>query len=171
MEATKTRKTTIEAFSAGKSKSGSSRRESLSEASQRKHQQKGRLAGRQILLTRGSQQTKMAATKLHLNRGGRYQHSNQRGGRYGKIEQKSPPQDCLGGCTSSGGRPQASTSHGKTIILQKGFTKPSLGMRLKHFHKNWELIIRDPDILALIKGFKYSFRVNLFKIMCREFPK
>ena len=99
LEVTKTRTTTIEAFSAGKSKSRSSRREPLPEASQRKHQQKERVAGRQILLTRGSQQTKMGTTKLHSNRGRRYQHSSQRGGRYGKIEQKSPPQDCLGGCT------------------------------------------------------------------------
>ena len=32
-----------------------------------------------------------------------------------------------------------------------------LAERLKHFHKNWELITRDPDILALIKGFKIPF--------------
>ena len=67
VEVTKTRTRTIEAFSAGKSKSGSSRREPLPEASQHKHQQKERVAARQILLTRGSQQTKMAATKLHSN--------------------------------------------------------------------------------------------------------
>ena len=54
VEVTKTRKTTIKAFSAGKSKSGSSRKEPFSEASQRKNQQKERVAGRQILLTRGS---------------------------------------------------------------------------------------------------------------------
>ena len=41
VEVTKTRKTKIEAFSAGKSKSGSSRREPFPEASQRKHQQRG----------------------------------------------------------------------------------------------------------------------------------
>ena len=39
VEVTKTRKTTMEAFSAGKSKSGSSRREPFPEVLQRKHQQ------------------------------------------------------------------------------------------------------------------------------------
>ena len=39
VEVTKTRKTTMEAFSAGKSKSGSSRRGPFPEASQHKHQQ------------------------------------------------------------------------------------------------------------------------------------
>ena len=53
VEVTKTRKT-IEAFSAEKSKSGSSRKEPFPEASQRKHQQRWRVAGHQILLTRGS---------------------------------------------------------------------------------------------------------------------
>ena len=54
VEVTKTRKTTIEAFPAGKSKSGSSRRKPFQDASQSKHQQRGKVAGRQILLTRGS---------------------------------------------------------------------------------------------------------------------
>ena len=54
VEMTKTRKTTIEASSAGKPKSESSRREAFSEALQCKHLQKGRVVGRQILLTRGS---------------------------------------------------------------------------------------------------------------------
>ena len=46
VEVTKTRKT-IEAFSAEKSKSGSSRKEPFPEASQRKHQQRWRVAGHQ----------------------------------------------------------------------------------------------------------------------------
>ena len=48
VEVTKTRKTTIEAFSGEKSKSGSSRREPFSEALQRKNQQRGRVAGHRI---------------------------------------------------------------------------------------------------------------------------
>ena len=43
---TKTRKTTIESFSAGKSKSGTSRRAPFPEDLQRKHLQRGRVAGR-----------------------------------------------------------------------------------------------------------------------------
>ena len=46
VEVTKTRNTTIEAFSVGKSKSGSSRKESFPEDSQRKHQQRGRVMWR-----------------------------------------------------------------------------------------------------------------------------
>ena len=161
MEVTKTRKTTIKAFSAGKSKSGSSRKEPFSEASQRKHQQKERVAGRQILLTRGSNyqnnKQRWQQQNSNSNRGGKYQHSNQRGGRYGEFEQKSSPQDCLGGFTSSGGRPQARTSHSKKRLFYKKVL-PNLPLtgRLKHFHKNWELITRYPDMLTLIKGFKMS---------------
>ena len=33
--------------------------------------------------------------------------------------------------------------------------------RLKHFHKNWELVTGDPDILALLKGFKIPFLSQL----------
>ena len=83
VEVTKTRKTTIKAFSAGKSKSGSSRKEPFSEASQGKHQQKERVAGRQILLTRGFN---------YQNNKQRWQQQNSnsnRGGRYGEFEQKS----------------------------------------------------------------------------------
>ena len=54
VEVTKTRKTTTAAFSAAKSRSGSSRREPFPEALHRKHQQRGRVAGHKILLTRGS---------------------------------------------------------------------------------------------------------------------
>ena len=54
VEVTKTRKTTIEAFSAGKSKSGSSQKESFPEVSQSNHQQRGRDVGCQIILTRDS---------------------------------------------------------------------------------------------------------------------
>ena len=46
VEVTKTRNTTIEAFSVGKSKSGSSRKESFPEDSQQKHQQRGRVMWR-----------------------------------------------------------------------------------------------------------------------------
>ena len=44
-EVTKRRKTTIGTFSAGKSKSGSSQKEPFPDASQRKHEQRGRVAG------------------------------------------------------------------------------------------------------------------------------
>ena len=54
LEDSKTRKTTIEAFSVEKSKSESSKRDPFPEALQHKYQQKGRVAGHQILLTRGS---------------------------------------------------------------------------------------------------------------------
>ena len=43
------------------------------------------------------------------------------------------PQDCLRCCTSSEGKSQTSTSHNKTIILQKGFTKPSPGRNTQTF--------------------------------------
>ena len=33
--------------------------------------------------------------------------------------------------------------------------------RLKHFHKNWELVAGDPDRLALLKGFKIPFLSQL----------
>ena len=44
-------------------------------------------------------------------------------------------------------------------IVKRSFCKkvlPNLPLprRLKHFHKNWELITRNTDLLALIKGFK-----------------
>ena len=114
VEVTKTRNTTIEAFSVGKSKSGSSRKESFPEDSQRKHQQRGRVMWRLILLARGSNyqnnRQSWQQQNSNLNRGGRYQHSSQRRGRYDKIEQKSSPQDCLGCCTSSGERSGTSKS-------------------------------------------------------------
>ena len=76
VEVTKTRKTTIETFSTGKPKSGSSRKEPFPEASQCKHQQKGRAVGNQILLTRGSNyenNKQRWQQHSHSNRGGRYQ--------------------------------------------------------------------------------------------------
>ena len=42
----------------------------------------------------------------------------------------------------------------KRLFYKKLLPSLPLAGRLKHFHKNWELITRDPDILALIKGFK-----------------
>ena len=42
----------------------------------------------------------------------------------------------------------------KRLFYKKVLPNLPLAGRLKHFHKNWELITRDPDILALIKGFK-----------------
>ena len=49
VEVNKTRKTTIEVFSAGKSKSGISRKDPFPEVLQHKYQERGRAAGRQIL--------------------------------------------------------------------------------------------------------------------------
>ena len=46
VEVTKTRNTTIEAFSVGKSKSGTGQKESFPEDSQRKHQQRRRVMWR-----------------------------------------------------------------------------------------------------------------------------
>ena len=156
VEMTKTRKTTSEAFSAGKSKSGCSRRESFPEASQRKHQQKWRVAGRQIFLFRApnyqNNKQKWQQQNSSSNLGERYQRSSQRGERYGKIEQKSSPLACLRCYTNSGGRSQAGTSHCKMIILEKGFTKPSPARETQTFSE--ELITRDPNILGLVKGFK-----------------
>ena len=54
VEVTKTKKTTMEAFLDGKSKSGDSQKELFSEALQRKHQQRVRVARYQVLLTRVS---------------------------------------------------------------------------------------------------------------------
>ena len=54
VEVTKTRNTIIEAFSAEKSKTESSRKEPFPEALQSKHQQMERDARRKTLLTRGS---------------------------------------------------------------------------------------------------------------------
>ena len=92
-EVTKRRKTTIETFSAGKSKSGSSQKEPFPDASQRKHEQRGRVVGRQILLTRASNyqnnRQRWQQQNSNSNRGGRYQHSSIRRRKYGKIEQKS----------------------------------------------------------------------------------
>ena len=172
VEVTKTRKTTIEAFSAGKSKSGSSRRGPFPEASQRKHQQKGRVAGRQILLTRGSNyqnnKRRWQQQNYHSNRGGRYQHSNQRGRRYCKIEQKSPPQDCLGGFTSSGERPQARTSHSKTIILQKGFTKPSPGRETQTFSQKLGTYNKRPRYISLNRRLQNTLFESTYSRLCTE---
>ena len=152
MEVTKTRKTTIEAFSAGKSKSGSSRRETFSKVSQRKLQQKGRAVGRQILLTRGSNyqnnKQRWQHQNFNSNRERRYQHSSQRGGRYGKIERNSSSQDCLVCCTSSGGRSQASTSHNKTIIFHKGFTKQSPGKETQAFSQKLGTYNKGPRYIS-----------------------
>ena len=127
VEVTETRKTTIEAFSVGKSKSRKSRREPFPEGSQRKHQQRGRVVGHQIFLNQRPN---------YQNNKQRWQQQNSnsnRRGRYGKIEQKSSPQDCLGCCTSSGERSLASTSHSKTILLQNVFTKHSSGRETQTF--------------------------------------
>lgn len=67
VEVIKTRKTTIDAFSAGNSKSESSRRKRFADASRCKYQQKGRIAGHQ---------------NSSSSRGGRYQHKRQGGVRY-----------------------------------------------------------------------------------------
>ena len=45
----------------------------------------------------------------------------------------------------------------KRLFYKKVSLNLLLARRFKHFHKNWELITRDPDILALIKGFKIPF--------------
>ena len=45
----------------------------------------------------------------------------------------------------------------KRLFHKKVLPNLPLVGRLKHFHKNWELITRDPDILALIKLFKIPF--------------
>ena len=172
MEVTKTRKTTIEASSAGKPKSGSSKREPFPEASQHKHQQKGRVAGRQILLIRGSNyqnnKQKWQQQNSHSNRGERYQHSNQRGRRYGKIEQKSPPQDCLGGGTSFGGRPQASTSRSKMVILQKGFTQPSPGRETQTFSQKLGTYNKGPRYISLNKRLQNTVFESTCSRLCAE---
>ena len=50
-----------------------------------------------------------------------------------RIAKKSSTQDCLGCCTSSGGKSQAITPRCK--ILQKILPNISLAGRLKHFYK------------------------------------
>ena len=45
----------------------------------------------------------------------------------------------------------------KRLFYKKVLPNLPLTGRLKHFHKNWELITGDPNILALIKGFKIPF--------------
>ena len=42
----------------------------------------------------------------------------------------------------------------KRLFYKKVLPNLSLAGRPKHFHKNWELITGDPDILVLIKTFK-----------------
>ena len=45
----------------------------------------------------------------------------------------------------------------KRLFYKKVLPNLPLAGRLKHFHKNWDLVTRGPDILALIKGFKILF--------------
>ena len=145
-EMTKTRKTTIEAFSAGKSNSGSSRREPVPDTSQRKHQQKGRVAGRQILLTKGSN----------------YQNNKQ------KWQQQNSNSNCLGCCTSSGGRPQASICHSKTIILQKGFTKPSPGRETQIFSQKLGTYDKGPRYISPNKRLQNTLFESTCSRLCAE---
>ena len=45
----------------------------------------------------------------------------------------------------------------KQLFYKNVLPNLSLAGRLKHFHKSIKLITRDPDILALKKGFKIPF--------------
>ena len=78
VEVTETRKTTIEAFSVGKSKSRKSWREPFPEGSQRKHQQRGRVVGHQIFLNQRpnyqNNKQRWQQQNSNSNRRGRYQH-------------------------------------------------------------------------------------------------
>ena len=102
VEVTKTRKTTIEAYSAGKSKSGK--------------QQKGTLSRSPVALTSAKGESCEASDYPHQ-------------------------------------RLQLSKQQTKMTATKLPF-EPRI---FKHFYKNWELITGEPDILALIKGFKIPF--------------
>ena len=108
------------------------------------------------------------------NRGGRYQHSSQREERYGKIEHKYLPQDCLGCCNSSGGRSQTSTSHSKTIILQKGFSKGfrkrfSPGRETQKFSPKLGTYNRGPRYISLNKRLQNTrFKSNYSRLCAKN---
>ena len=174
VEMTKTRKTTSEAFSAGKSKSGCSRRESFPEASQRKHQQKWRVAGRQIFLFRApnyqNNKQKWQQQNSNSNLGEIYQRSSQRGERYGKIEQKSSPLACLRCYTNSGGRSQAGTSHCKMIILEKGFTKPSPARETQTFSEKLGTYNKRSKYIRLGKRLQNTPFESTCSRLCTENP-
>ena len=134
MEVTKTRKTTIEVFSAGKSKSGSSRRETFPKVSQRKLQQRGRAVGRQILLTRGSN---------YQNNKQRWQHQKEDTNTQAKEEEdmirlNEIPHLRIASYVALVLEEDLKLVHPiiKRLFSTKVLQNNHLARRLKHFHKN-----------------------------------
>ena len=65
-----------------------------------------------------------------------------------------------------------STSHNKTIILQKGYTKPFPGRETQTFSQKLGTYNRGPRCISLSKRLqKNLFESTCSRFMCREFPK
>ena len=136
VEVNKTRKTTIEVFSAGKSKSGISRREPFPEVLQHKYQKRGRAAGRQILKATnkdGSNKTPIRIEEEYSNTQAKEEEDMVRLNKNLHFRIVADVALVL--------EEDLKLAHPilKRFSYKKVLPNFPLAERLKHFYKNWEL--------------------------------